>query len=60
MKASFAFRHVPADVRELVKQAEPEIIEPVIAQRETDDRRAVGQLQRGAVQMRARQMFEAD
>ena len=51
--------HVTADMREFMQQTEPEIIEPVIAQRQADNRRAVSKLQRRAIEMRARQVLDA-
>ncbi len=47
-------------MRKLVQQTEPEIVESVVAERQADDRGAVGQLKRRSVEMRARQMGKAD
>src|SRR2546423_1646718 len=49
-------RHMTADMREFVKQAEPEIIQPVVTKRETNDRASVRKLKCRTVQMRVRQM----
>src|SRR4051794_20606013 len=52
-----SIRHVMADMCELVKQAEPEIIQSVVTKRETNNRAAVRKLECRAVQMRVRQML---
>jgi len=61
MKASpFCTFHVASDVCEFMKQTKPEIIEPIIPQREANHRRAIGELQSGPIQMGARQVPEAN
>jgi hypothetical protein len=44
---------------EFVQQAEPEIIDPIVTQRQPNYGGSVGKLERRAVQMRPRQGFEA-
>ena len=60
IKASLRIRHMTADMRELVQQAEPEIIQPVVTQSQPDNRGSVRKLERRAIEMRARQMLKAD
>ena len=50
----FARVEVPADVRQLVQEAEPEVVDPVVAESQADHGRAVCHAKGGAVQMRLR------
>jgi hypothetical protein len=52
--------HVPADMCKFMQKAEPKIVEPVVTQRETNDRRAAFELQGRAVEMCLWKMLKAD
>ena len=49
---------VPPDVGQLVQQAEPEVVEPVVAQRQCDDRSSVAEPERGPVQIGPRKVLD--
>jgi hypothetical protein len=46
--------HMAADMSKLMQQAEPEVIEPIIAQGEPDNGCTIGKLKRRTVEVRTR------
>ena len=46
--------HVTADMRELVREAEPKVIQMIVTQRQADDRSTIGELQCSAIKVGAR------
>ena len=47
-------RSKAADMRELVREAEPKVIQTIVTQPQADDRSTIGELQCGAIKVGAR------